>query len=131
MKQHTKSKHNINKDLTNKDLHKLLQYTENITLDDREFNNLFKEQENILCDIKSILTKGQVTCETNIKNKLHSKKFINNYNNFKQNYYHTQPTPNISNNAVLNGAVIIKNVKNLKKTTKNMPHKKMVILQKM
>lgn len=108
------------------ELSKLLEYTKNITLDDNEFNRLFNEQENILCDIKSILTNGTVKCENNIKHKLLSKKYINNYNDFKQNYY-TDKTPQLTNNAILEGAMIIR--KN-KKTTKNMPHKKVLILKK-
>jgi hypothetical protein len=89
MKHHTTSRKRINN--TSKDLEKILQNTENITLDNTEFNQLFNEQEQILCDIKSILsngtTKDNLICENKIKNKLNSKKFNKQYNTFKQNYY--------------------------------------------
>jgi len=78
MKHHTTSRKRINN--TSKDLEKILQNTENITLDDTEFNQLFNEQEQILCDIKSILSNGTVTCENKIKNKLYSKKFTKHLN---------------------------------------------------
>ena len=128
MKHHTTSRKNKNN--ISKDLDKILQNTENMTLDDTEFNQLFNEQEQILCDIKSILTngtaKGSVTCENKIKNKLHSKKFNKQYNTFKQNYYHQKPT--LSPNAILEGAVVIKKPG---KTMKHLPHKKLLILQKL
>ena len=136
MKHHTTSRKHRNN--ISKDLEKILQNTENMTLDDTEFNQLFNEQEQILCDIKSILsngtTKGTVNCESKLKNKLHSKKFLNHYNTFKQNYYHQSPTTNspsishsISPNAILKGAVIIKKPR---KTMKHLPHKKVIILKK-
>ena len=123
MKHHTTSRKRINN--TSKDLEKILQNTENMTLDDTEFNQLFNEQEQILCDIKSILSNGTVTCENKIKNKLHSKKFTKQYNTFKQNYYHQKPS--ISPNAILEGAVVIKKPR---KTMKHLPHKKVIILKK-
>jgi hypothetical protein len=131
MKHHTTSRKHRNN--ISKDLDKILQNTENMTLDDTEFNQLFNEQEQILCDIKSILSNGTVTCENKIKNKLHSKKFLNHYNTFKQNYYHQKPAnntlirPSISPNAILKGAVVIKKPR---KTMKHLPHKKLIILQK-
>ena len=128
MKHHTTSRKRINN--TSKELEKILQNTENMTLDNTEFNQLFNEQEQILCDIKSILSngtaKGSVTCENKIKNKLHSKKFTKQYNTFKQNYYRQKP--NLSPNAILEGAVVIKKPR---KTIKHLPHKKLVILQKL
>lgn len=124
MKHHTTSRKRINN--TSKDLEKILQNTENITLDDTEFNQLFNEQEQILCDIKSILSNGTVTCENKIKNKLYSKKFTKQYNTFKQNYYHQKPT--LSPNAILEGTVVIKKPR---KTMKHLPHKKLLILQKL
>ena len=132
MKHHNTSRKRINN--TSKDLEKILQNTENITLDNTEFNQLFNEQEQILCDIKSILNNGTIKdnliCENKIKNKLHSKKFNKQYNTFKQNYYNQKPTisPSISPNAILEGAVVIKKPR---KTMKHLPHKKLLILQKL
>ena len=128
MKRNTTSRKKRNNIIPD-DLDKLLQQTENITLDDAEFNKLFNEQEQILCDIKSILSNGSIkdtmNCENKIKNKLHTKKYLNQYNTFKQNYYNSNI--NLSPNAMLKGAVIMKKPS---KTNKHLPHKKLVILQK-
>ena len=73
--------------LTNSKLTTILAEAENITLDDLEFDNILKEQSQILCDIKSILhnqnnDKNKETFKCNISNLKKDIKFKSMIRNF-------------------------------------------------
>lgn len=84
----------INKNNTIIDLDNILKEAENITLDSLDFNKTFKEQEQILCEIKHMLSKNHTNNDTNndnipftcnpiISKKLNDKSFNKLYQKFK------------------------------------------------
>jgi hypothetical protein len=73
------------------ELDKILKEAENITLDNLDFNKTFKEQGNILCEIKHMLSKNNrkndntpFTCNPVISRKLNDTSFNELYQKFKK-----------------------------------------------
>lgn len=85
-----KKYNNTNKNISNvnNDLTRILKSANEITLDDLEFDKLFKEQKTILCDIRNILKKtnnmdnNSATCDTNTN----LDDFKTTYNRLKNKY---------------------------------------------
>ena len=109
---------NVNNDLT-----MILKSANEITLDDLEFDKLFKEQKTILCDIRNILKKtnnmdnNSATCDTNTN----LDDFKTTYNQLKNKYSLTGDINKMNMKTKINK---IKNKLNSGKTTSSTRTKK-------
>ena len=110
-----KNINNIDNDLT-----MILKKADNVTLDDIEFDKLFKEQKHILCDIRNILIKtndikdyNQVSCD----DKTNLDDFRNTYNQLKNKYSLTGELSKKNNNLSILSRVLDR--LNINKKTKN------------
>lgn len=112
----------------NNSLKFILDEADKITLDDIEFDNILKEQSNILCDIKQILhnesknKNSEFTCDiSNIKNDNKFKKMIKDYtNNISSN---TSSPNSFSTSRISKASSNSKLTKRAKRTHKRTPKK--------